>query len=50
MRLIACKLLWNFDIEGCEGSEGWNKQKMWVLWEKPALMVKLTPRKMDLLA
>jgi hypothetical protein len=46
MRLIASKLLWNFDLELCPGSEGWIKQKAWLLWQKPELMVKLTPRKL----
>jgi len=46
MRLILARLIWNFDIEFADktgrnwvdGLLGYN------LWNKPALMVKLTPR------
>jgi cytochrome P450 len=44
MRLILARLVWNFDVELCKGSEEWNKQKTFLLWEKPELNVKLTLR------
>ncbi|OCK76205.1 toxin biosynthesis cytochrome P450 monooxygenase [Lepidopterella palustris CBS 459.81] len=45
MRLILAKLLWNFDIEVCEESRDWITQKTFILWEKPPLVLQLTPRK-----
>jgi hypothetical protein len=47
MRLIACKMLWNFDFELCEESRGtWFEQKcFWALWSKPPLWVKATARR-----
>jgi cytochrome P450 len=45
MRLILARVLWNFDLELCEESSGWNEQKSFVLWEKPPLWCKLSLRK-----
>ena len=46
MKLILSKILWNFDLELDEPRTGdWMKQKVYVLWEKPPLWVKLTPVK-----
>ncbi|OCK77527.1 cytochrome P450 [Lepidopterella palustris CBS 459.81] len=42
MRLILSKILFNFDLQLCEESEGWTNQECWTLWEKHPLMVKLT--------
>ncbi|KAE8333944.1 cytochrome P450 [Aspergillus sergii] len=44
MRLILSKLLFNFDIELTPESENWDQQKMFIVWDKPALMVRLTDR------
>ncbi|KAI4088664.1 MAG: hypothetical protein LQ344_005902 [Seirophora lacunosa] len=44
MRLILAKLLHHFDVEICPESAGWIKQNVYIIWEKPALMVKLTDR------
>ncbi|GAB7354526.1 hypothetical protein MBLNU459_g4991t1 [Dothideomycetes sp. NU459] len=44
MRLLMAMLLWNFDLEVMEESKNWSDQKVYVLWEKPSLTVKLTPR------
>ncbi|OCK73526.1 benzoate 4-monooxygenase cytochrome P450 [Lepidopterella palustris CBS 459.81] len=44
MRLMLSKLLFNFDIELCPESQNWSDQKVFVLWEKHPLMLKLTPR------
>ncbi len=41
MRLIVAELLWNFEFELCEESRGWEKQKIFFLWDKKPLMVKL---------
>ena len=43
MRLIAVRMLWNFDMELCPESYEWDKQESWVQWDKKPLMVKLTP-------
>lgn len=43
MRLIMARLLWNFDLELMPESEEWNKQRIYVLWEKGAVNVRLTP-------
>jgi hypothetical protein len=44
IRLILCKLLFNFDITLSPESTNWPDQKVYFLWEKPPLMVKLTDR------
>ncbi|KAH7306093.1 cytochrome P450 [Rhexocercosporidium sp. MPI-PUGE-AT-0058] len=44
MRLILARVLWNFDLELDEESRSWtDNMKMFMLWEKPKLFVKLTP-------
>ncbi|KAF2195825.1 cytochrome P450 [Zopfia rhizophila CBS 207.26] len=43
MRLVLASILWNFDMELAEGSDGWLDQQTFVLWKKGPLMVKLTP-------
>jgi hypothetical protein len=44
LRLIAAKMLFCFDMELMDESRGWLEgQKVFGLWEKPALMVKLQP-------
>lgn len=44
MRAIYSQVLWNFDLELCQGMETWINQKTWFLWDKPPLMVRFTPR------
>lgn len=44
MRLILARLLWNFDLELCDSSGGWDDQKAWMAWIKPALRVRVIPR------
>ncbi|CAI6029751.1 unnamed protein product [Clonostachys chloroleuca] len=44
MRLIFARLLWTYDIELMPESENWNDQKIFALWEKKELKVKLTNR------
>lgn len=46
MRLVLAKLVWNFDMELDPRSEEWIEQnKVFLLWEKPSLFIKLIPRK-----
>ncbi|KAI8666353.1 hypothetical protein NCS57_00859800 [Fusarium keratoplasticum] len=42
MRFILARLLWKFDLEILEESETWDKQKSFLLWEKGALLTRLT--------
>ncbi|KAM0145507.1 hypothetical protein ACHAPG_011587 [Botrytis cinerea] len=44
MRVILARTIWKFDLELCPESQGWDNQKTFILWEKPKLMCKLTPR------
>ncbi|KAF2016207.1 cytochrome P450 [Aaosphaeria arxii CBS 175.79] len=43
MRLILTKVFYNFDLELCPESDDWVNQKAYVLWDKPSLMVKVSP-------
>lgn len=43
MRLALGKLVFNFDFELCEESRGWTRQKVFVLWEKRPLYVRVRP-------
>jgi len=44
MRLILARVLWNFDLELTEESKNWREgMKIFILWEKPPLFVKLKP-------
>ncbi|KAK5946777.1 hypothetical protein PMZ80_000920 [Knufia obscura] len=42
MRLLLSAVLLHFDVELCKESKDWADQKVYTLWEKPALMCKLT--------
>ncbi|KAL4970623.1 cytochrome P450 [Aspergillus stella-maris] len=44
MRVILARVLWNFDLELLPVSDGWEKQKVYTLWDKGPLMVRLTQR------
>ncbi|KAF2489570.1 cytochrome P450 [Lophium mytilinum] len=45
MRLIMAKLLWNFDLELLPEDQDWmDRNKIFILWEKAELHVKLTQR------
>ncbi|PQE07708.1 Cytochrome P450 protein [Rutstroemia sp. NJR-2017a BVV2] len=44
MRVILARIIWKFDLELCPESQAWDDQKSYVLWDKPKLMCKLTPR------
>ncbi|MCJ1388900.1 hypothetical protein MMC18_001751 [Xylographa bjoerkii] len=41
MRSIMARMLWHFEMELCEDAEGWNDQRIFILWDKPALYVRL---------
>ncbi|KAJ4383147.1 hypothetical protein N0V86_001189 [Didymella sp. IMI 355093] len=44
MRLIFAKILWHFDLELVKPRDEWmRKQRVFALWEKPALDVRLKP-------
>ena len=46
MRVIAAKMLWNFDFELSKQSQDWDSNlKVWGVWEKPPLNVKVNPRR-----
>lgn len=44
IRAILARLVWNFDMELERESLNWNRQKVYILWDKPPLMVKLRRR------
>ncbi|KAL2281926.1 hypothetical protein FJTKL_11200 [Diaporthe vaccinii] len=43
MRLAVGKLIFNFDFELCDESRDWTRQKVFVLWEKDPLYVRVKP-------
>ncbi|KLU92793.1 hypothetical protein MAPG_11778 [Magnaporthiopsis poae ATCC 64411] len=45
MRMIMVKMLWNFDLELCDGQENWLDQKVYLVFQKHPLMVRIRPRK-----
>lgn len=45
MRLILARVLWSFDLELQDAEWDPDKQDVYVLWQKPALNVKLRARK-----
>lgn len=44
MRLILAHVLWNFDLELMAESTDWSHQKVYAIWDKSPLYVKLKPR------
>ncbi|KAF1810537.1 cytochrome P450 [Eremomyces bilateralis CBS 781.70] len=42
MKLILARMIWNFDLTLLPESELWNQQKVYFLWMKPPLYVKLS--------
>lgn len=47
LRLIMVKVIWNFDIELVDKTSDWLDQKVFTLWEKTPLMVRLKPVQRD---
>ena len=46
LRIILCRLVWEFEFELCAGQEKWmDDQKAYILWDKPGLWVNLKERK-----
>lgn len=43
MRTLLARLVWNFDLELTDPEDNWMDQKVFFLWTKPPLSVKLTP-------
>jgi cytochrome P450 len=43
MRLLLARLIWNFDLELMPESRTWNDQKVFTLWQKGEINVKLSP-------
>ncbi|KAH7128559.1 cytochrome P450 [Dendryphion nanum] len=43
MRIILSKILFHFDLSLEPESDNWREQEVYTLWQKPGLMVKLTP-------
>ncbi|EZF74480.1 hypothetical protein H105_03818 [Trichophyton soudanense CBS 452.61] len=44
MRLVLTRLLWNFELELSEESKDWHsRQKVWMMWDKGDLNVKIRP-------
>jgi hypothetical protein len=44
MRLVIAQVLFNFDLELVDKKQDWFKgQRVFTVWDKPSLMVKLTP-------
>jgi cytochrome P450 len=41
-RLILSKVLYNFDLELAQGQDNWLKQKIYLVWEKGPLYIKLS--------
>lgn len=41
MRLLLTRLLWKFDLELMPESKDWYDQKIYIIWEKNELKIKL---------
>ncbi|KAI0995216.1 Cytochrome P450 monooxygenase [Podosphaera aphanis] len=48
MRLIIARVLWNFNLQLDSHNSNWFDQKVYLLWEKKPLMVKLTLREVQI--
>lgn len=44
MRIILSRLIWNFDLALAPSSTEWNKQRVFLLYEKKPLVVGVTSR------
>jgi hypothetical protein len=43
MRLVLARVIWNYDLELMPESRTWNDQKVFTLWQKGEINVKLSP-------
>jgi len=48
MRLCLARILFSFDIEPTARIQGWPDQKVFLLWKKPGLWIKMKPRDVKL--
>jgi cytochrome P450 len=44
LRLILARVLWNFDLELCSESDGWDQQKIKIFWQGKPLLIRLKRR------
>jgi len=44
MRAVLAKLVWHFEIELLDKASNWDKQKVFIFWDKPELLVRLKAR------
>jgi len=44
MATILAKMIYHFDMQLVDPAQDWRKQKVYIVWEKKPLMVKLTAR------
>ncbi|KAF2108459.1 cytochrome P450 monooxygenase-like protein [Lophiotrema nucula] len=44
IRTILARLIWHFDMDLEAESRNWDKQKVFILWDKPSLMVRIRLR------
>ena len=44
MATILAKMIYHFDMQLVDPAHDWRKQKVYIVWEKKPLMVKLTAR------
>ena len=47
IRAILARLVWNFEMKLGKGSEHWDKQRVFIVWDKPSLMISLKQRVED---
>lgn len=47
MKMILARVIWNFDLQLAPESQHWLDHEVYFLWNKPALMIHMTPRKME---
>lgn len=47
IRTILARLVWHFDFTLEDNMANWEHQKVFILWEKPSLMVRLTGRQLN---
>ncbi|EFQ85302.1 hypothetical protein P3342_009332 [Pyrenophora teres f. teres] len=47
LRSVLARLLWHFEFELCEESQGWDNQKSFILWDKPPLWLKMSRKSND---
>ena len=43
MRLVLAKILYHFDLEEASNLDGWLDQKVWFVWQKKPLWLRLKP-------